>query len=61
MLTVAIMKTQDFPSGALEALFVHSHVYRNIKLLLDGWTDWFQTLLGVTDHDGECLHVTEFL
>lgn len=42
-------------------IFVHSLVFRNIKLLLDGRTDWFQILLGVTDHDGECLHVTEFL
>lgn len=55
------MKTQDFPSGAHEALFVHSHVFRNIKLLLDGWTDWFQILQDATDQGGECLHVTEFL
>lgn len=40
-------------SGASE-VFVHSYVFAISELLLDGWSDWFKSLHGVTQGYYEC-------
>lgn len=45
-------------SGSFKALCDHSLMYFPIsKLLPYGWSYWFNTLYGFTDHARECRHI----